>query len=249
MKKKIGNILLKLIPLILFLGLWEFLIPQERVFFFSKPSLISKALFENLKNGILVSDFFVTGSETIIGFCFGSLLGLILGFGFWYSKRVGDVAKPYVIAIGAIPIFAIAPMTIIWFGTGFFAKVIMATLSTFIVALVQSFEGAQNVDKDQITLLKTFGANRWIVFTKVIIPSSAIWVLSSLKLNIGFALLGAFIGEFISAESGLGYRILKASGLYDTSLVLAGIFLMVCLALILNFGVSLIEKRIKFYKY
>jgi len=112
-------------------------------------------------------------------------------------------------------------MMIMWFGTGLFAKIMMAMLSTIIIAFSQSYEGARNVEIKQINLLRSFGANKSLIFKKLIIPSSLIWVFNSLRLTVSFALLGAFIGEFISAEAGLGYRILKAGGLYDVPLVLA----------------------------
>lgn len=241
--------ILKILPLLIFLLIWEFIISSigNNTFLFSKPSSIFVALIENLKNLQLVYDFLITGYETIMGFVVGNAIGIILGFSLWYSELIAKISKPYIIAIGAIPIFAIAPMTIMWFGTGAFAKIMMATLSTFTIALSQSYLGSQNVDINQINLLKTFGASKFTIFRKIIIPSSLIWVFSSLKLNIGFALLGAFIGEFISSEEGLGYRILKSSSLYDTSLLLASLICLVSLAFLLNFIVGMFEK--KFVRY
>lgn len=248
--KKTIVILIKLLPLVVFLLLWEYVFASssKNTFLYSKPSLIFDALVKNIKNGILVDDFKTTGLETLCGFVLGNFIGLVLGFLLWYSSKLAVISKPYIIAIGAIPIFSLAPMTIMWFGTGFFAKAMMATLSTFTVALVQSYDGAQNVDTSQINLLKTFGASRFTIFRKVIMPSSFIWVLSSLRLNVGFALLGAFIGEFITAEKGLGFRILKASGLYDTPLVFASLLCLIFLAFIFNWLVGILEKNVQAWK-
>jgi NitT/TauT family transport system permease protein len=248
--KKIRLFIYRFLPLIVFLALWEYVISPvgKNEFLFSKPSKIFKSLYENIANGILVNDFLITSYETIVGFLLGSFTGVSFGFLLWYSKRVAYISKPYIVALGSIPIFALAPMTIIWFGTGLFAKIMMSALSVFAVAVVQAFNGASNVDEQQITLLKSFGAHRFTIFKKVVLPSSLIWVLSSFKINIGFALLGAFIGEFISAERGLGYRMIKSAGLYNTSLLLAALLLLIVLAFILNWLVQYLEKKLIYWK-
>ena len=241
--QKLKNTLIKATPLIIFIFLWEYVISSNsrNIFLYSKPSLVIHALIDNLINGVLINDVKITGLETLCGFLLGNTIGLVLGFLLWYSNWIAFITRPYIIAIGAIPIFSLAPMTIMWFGTGFLAKVMLAALSTFTIALVQSYSGAQNVDIDQLNLMKTFGASRFTIFKKVIMPSSVVWVLSSLRLNIGFALLGSFIGEFITAEAGLGFRILKASSLYNTSLVFASILCLIFLAFLFNWLIGRLE--------
>ncbi len=247
LKKKI----LTIIPLIIFLLLWEFFasLKDSNQFLFASPSTVFNSLIENIKNGVLIKDFYITAFEIITGFIIGNVLGSLIGLSLWFSKTVAEISRPYVVALGSIPIFAIAPMMIIWFGTGLYAKVMMVILSTILVAITQSYEGAKNVNIEQINLLKSFGATKIQIFKKLIVPSSLLWVFNSLKLNIFYAILGAFIGEFISAEAGLGYRILKASGLYDIPLVLASVILLVLLAFILNTIIDLIERRKNAWKY
>lgn len=244
MKRRAVNSILGFIPLVAFLLFWEFVISttQRNVFLFSSPSRVLKSFFENIGNGVLLNDIFVTGQEAFYGFCLGNIFGGLLGLSLWYSKRVADLTRPYIIAVGAIPIFAIAPMMIIWFGTGMYAKVMMAALSTVIIAITQSYEGARHVDPQFIQLFRSFGATRTQIFSKLIVPSSLVWLFNSLKLNIGFALLGAFIAEFISAEEGLGHRILKAGGTYDVALVLASVICIVLLALFFSGVIYFFEK-------
>lgn len=236
--------------MIAFLLLWEFIFSRggDRTFLYSKPSLIFAALLANIRNGVLINDFKTTGLETLLGFLLGNAVGLVMGFSLWYSRALAYISRPYIIAIGAIPIFSLAPMTIMWFGTGLFAKVMMAALSTFTISLTQSFAGAQNVDKNMLNLMETFGASRLTTFSKIIVPSSIIWVVGSLRLNIGFALLGAFIGEFITSQNGLGFRILKASSLYDTSLVFASLICLILLAFVFNWIVSVFERKVSHWK-
>lgn len=243
--------LLSFVPLILFLLFWEFSVKGNSTltFLFASPTLVWNALKDGFASGELISDIGVTSLETILGFILGNICGSFLGLVLWYSETAAKILRPYIIAIGSVPIFAIAPMMIIWFGTGLFAKIMMAAISTVVVAIVQAYEGARNIDNEQINLLKSFGANKRKIFFKLIIPSSLIWVLSSYKINIGFALLGAFIGEFVSSEEGLGHRILKAGGLYDVPMVLAAVLCIILLALCLNGILWLIERKMLSWKY
>jgi hypothetical protein len=138
---------------------------------------------------------------------------------------------------------SIAPILIVWVGVGIELKIAMATIGTLFVALVQAYEGARSVDLDQIRLLRIFGASKTQIFRKVIVTSSLTWVFASLKLNTGFALLGAFIGEFISSEYGLGHLILRAGSLYNIPLVFAGSLVIIILAFAFNWIVEWIERR------
>lgn len=246
MKREILNIILGLLPLVIFLLLWEYVISttDHKLFLFSSPSHVYQSLITNVKNGILLNDIFITGQEALYGFIIGNICGAIIGLLLWYSKRVASLTRPYIVAIGAVPIFSIAPMMIMWFGTGMYAKVMMAALSTVIIAITQSYEGARQVDVQQIKLFHSFGATRTQIFSKLIVPSSLVWLFNSLKLNISFALLGAFIAEYISAEEGLGHRIFKAGGTYDVSLVLASVICIILLALLFSGIIYLFEKTI-----
>lgn len=243
--------LLKFLPLILFLIIWELAVRNSKIstFLFGTPSLVIKNFIEKISDGSLIVDTYITAIETFLGFLLGNIIGSILGLSLWYSKKIADIAKPYIIAIGSIPIFALAPMMIMWFGTGIFSKIMMAAFSTVVVAIVQAYNGALNVDSDQINLLKTFGANRNQIFKKIIVQSSLVWVLASYRLNIGFALLGAFIGEFISSEKGLGHLIIRAGGLYNIPLVLVGVFCIILIALILSYLVGIVERKLLFWRY
>ncbi len=124
------------------------------------------------------------------------------------------MVEPFVIALGSIPIIALAPIIIIWFGTGLISKVAMSTLSVVIVALVTSYKGAVGVDTDQINLMRTLGASKFQIFRKLVVPASLIDIFAGLKLTVGFALIGAIVGEFMSSSDGLGHAIFKAGSLY-----------------------------------
>jgi NitT/TauT family transport system permease protein len=239
--------LYRIAPLLLFIFLWELIVRRDRqlVFFFGLPSKIASYLGGKTLDGSLPVDFSVTFVEAVIGFIAGNVLGTIVGLSLWYSKTAFSIAKPYIIVLGSAPVFALAPILVIWFGTGLFCKVMIAALSTFFIALSQAYIGASEVSSDYLRLMQSFGATKSQTFRKVIAPSSLVWVISAFRINVGFALLGAFIGEFISSEKGLGHLILVAGGLTDMSLVLCGVLMLSCIALFLTYAVSKLELPLK----
>lgn len=231
-------------PAAVFLGLWEWWASgnSTRIFLFSTPTTVALIAISEILDGNIFYDLLLTASETIVGLTIGSILGTCLGLTSWTSDGVGRVVRPYITIAGSIPVFALAPMLIMWFGTGFLAKVVMAAFPTFLIAVVQAFEGAQAANEHLLRVGHTFRATRLKLLLKVVLPGALAWVMAGFRMNAGFALVGAFIGEFIVAERGLGRYILKAGGLYDIPRVLFGIALLGCVALLLNGLVGVAER-------
>jgi NitT/TauT family transport system permease protein len=230
--------------LLLLLAFWEHAAPASSAaaFMFGSPSAIAGFLGQMARDGSLWRDMYVTGVETLLGFFIGNLIGTLAGLSLWYSRFVSRVVEPFVIALGSIPIIALAPIVIIWFGTGLISKVAMSTLSVVIVALVTSYKGAVGVDPDQINLMRTLGASKFQIFRKLVVPASLIDIFAGLKLTAGFALIGAIVGEFMSSSDGLGHAIFKAGSLYVIPKVFAALVATIALALILTFLVGKIER-------
>ncbi len=227
-----------------FLGFWDYMTAQNRAaaFMFGSPSAIAGFLGQMARDGSLWRDTYVTGLETLLGFFVGNFVGTLIGLWLWYSRFVSGVVEPFVIALGSIPILALAPIIIIWFGTGLISKVAMSTLSVVIVALVTSYKGAFGVDPDQINLMRTLGASKFQSFRKLVVPASLTDIFAGLKLTVGFALIGAIVGEFMSSSEGLGHAIFKAGSLYIIPKVFAALVATIALALILTFIVGKIER-------
>lgn len=234
------------VPFIILLIVWQVYSggDAQRQFIFSGPYQVWCSFANLVLNGDLLKHTSVTVMEALAGFILGTTSGAGLGLSLWYSRTVATVSKPYIAALGSIPIFALAPMIISWFGIGVLSKIMLAFISTVVVAIVQSYQGAMSVEPRFLRLMQVFGASRFQTFKTVVIPSALIWVINAMKLNIGLALLGAFIGEFISAEQGLGYMIVRASGLYDMATVLVGVFTLVAIALCFTYMVERIERRL-----
>ncbi|OAN61009.1 ABC transporter permease [Balneola sp. EhC07] len=225
--------------------LWEILASQFNQFKFllGSPSSVGQELVALIINENFFYHFFLTGSEALVGFLIGTSLGTTCGLLLWYSEFTSKVMKPFIIVMGSIPVFAFAPLLVVWFGIGFWMKVVLAFLSTFFIALTNAHKGATLVSNQFLDLLEIYGADKRSKFFKVVLPGSIEWVLNSLRLNIGFALLGAFIGEFISSENGLGRLILRATGLYNVPKALAAAIGIILLAFIFDFIAGKIESK------
>lgn len=236
--------LLQVLTVAALLGAWEWGSRTGMInsFLFSSPSGVFEALTRRASSGLLLNDVWVTTSEVVIGYVLGAVGGSLLGLLLWYSRFVADYAAPFIAAIGAIPVLAIAPMTIIWFGTGLLSKIMIVAFSCVVVALTNSYRGAARADRDQIDLMRSFGASKHQIFTKIIAPGALPWIVQALKLNVGFAVVGAIIGEYISSDAGLGHMILLGSNNFSVNIVLAGLAVVMALVLVLSFFVNLLER-------
>jgi NitT/TauT family transport system permease protein len=223
---------------------WATASDKQRAFLFGSPAAIGDFLIRMWQDGTLVSDTGITGMETILGFLLGNVIGTVLGLSLWYSRFLSLVIQPFIIALGSIPIIALAPIVIIWFGTDLASKVAMATLSVVVVALVTSYKGAMSVDPDQINLMRTLGAAKRHIFAKLVVPSSLGDIFAGLRMTVGFALVGAIIGEFMSSREGLGHAIFKAGSLYIIPKVFAALVATIGLALVLSAVVSRVERAL-----
>ena len=229
------------------LGFWEagIRLGYLEAYIYGVPSGVASAFASQLLDGSLLRHFWVTGQEVVIGFLIGSLLGTISGLLLWLSPLWARVLHPYMIALNGVPKIALAPLIIVWFGLGMESKIAIAAIITFIVAFLQAHKGTQQIDSDLIRLLQSLGAKPLQIFRIIVVPGSLPWIVSALRLNVGFALIGAVVGEYISAEEGLGHKVYYSGQLYDLNSVWVGIFSLMIMALMLEVVVSWIEKKLQ----
>ena len=237
-------IVCQLTLVVVLLALWEWRTSSDELlkFLFGSPSAIWGFLVKMWQDGSLFRDTYVTGLETLLGFILGNCIGTVFGLGLWYSRFLSLVMQPFIIAVGSIPIIALAPIIIIWFGTGIVSKVAMATLSVVVVAFLTSYKGAASVDQDQINLLRSLHATKHQMFRKLVVPASLTDIFAGLKMTVGFALIGAIIGEFMSSSEGLGHAIFRAGSLYIIPKVFAALVATIVLALVLSYVVGKLER-------
>jgi NitT/TauT family transport system permease protein len=227
-------------------GVWEVLARRDVVSpqFIGQPSLILEQFLAVALDGSLVEHTSITLAETFLGFAFGVLLGLTCGLLLWWSDFLSDVLNGFIVMFNSTPRIVFAPVLIIMIGIGFNTKVVLSFLSVFAVAWLNIFQGTRSVDHDLIRLLRSMGATRRQIFTRVVIPTSLPWLISTLKLCVGFALIGAIVGEYIAARKGLGYLIFYASSVYEMNLVWAGVFVLMLVSFVLYLVIERIERRL-----
>ncbi len=235
----------RLIAFLSLIAVWEGLdlvFPGSR-FFLSRPTDILSELQTLLLHDNLHVHFAVTATEAFVGAFLGTLIGAIVGLSFWYSRILADVARPFVLVAASVPVIAFAPLFILWFGVGIEMKIAIAFFSTVFPALAQAYRGANEVSQEYVDVLEGMRASRSKIFTKAIIPGALTWVLNSMRLNVGLGLLGAFMGEFIASQEGLGYLMLRAAALYNVSRAFAAAIGMAVLALLFDFFAQWVEQK------
>lgn len=227
-----------------FFGLWEIAIRAQwlPVYLYGQPSGIAGKFVTLIADGSLIQSTLVTGFESLVGFVIGCFFGSVAGLALWLTPRLALVLRPFIVAINGLPKIALAPLIIVWFGIGIESKIAVAAIITFIVSLMTAFSGAQEVDQDLIRLMRSLGATQRQTFVKIVAPATMPWIISGLRLNVGFALIGAVVGEYIAAKQGLGYLVYYAGTLYDLNAVWVGLFALMLLALVLDYAVTLLER-------
>ncbi|HTJ28238.1 MAG TPA: ABC transporter permease [Candidatus Limnocylindria bacterium] len=211
---------------------------------FGTPSGIVKSARQTIADGSLLTDTWLTVYETITGFILGTLLGSVLGLGLWYSRFVARVVEPAAVAFNGVPKIALGPLIIIWLGAGTESKIVLAFVSTFVVALLAAYGATREVDRDLVTLLRSVGASRWQIFRKLLVPSAMPTMFAAMRINVGFALVGAVVGEFISSQHGLGHAVFVAGNLFDLNTVWLGIIVLSLVAAIMYSCLAFAERAL-----
>ena len=214
-------------------------------FFWSKPSDIYATLIKFFTEGDAWTDIGFTFRSTIFGFLLGTTVGSLLGLSFWWSRNYAAIVQPYIICFESLPKLALAPLVILVFGLGLASKVAIATALTLVVSTLTTYAGVKALDSDGEKLFYSLGATRWQVFRKLVVPSCLPWIISVLRVNIGLALTGAVVGEFIASQHGLGRQILYASQTYDIALVWVAVLVLSTLAVIMYVTVSWLESVLR----
>jgi len=240
----IGRALLQLIAVAALLLLWEIGVRAGWIsdFLFGAPSGIFKVFVRMAASGELLSDTGYTLFEAILGFIIGTIFGSIAGLSLWYSIFVARLVEPFIVAINSVPKIALAPIVVLWFGTGLVSKVALSVSLTAIVALIAAYQAAKDADVDLQSLLISMGADKHQVFFKAVVPSTLPAIIATFRINIGFGLVGAVVGEFISSQRGLGHLIYTASSLYDLNTVWVGLFTLMITGFVLYYVIDIIER-------
>ena len=214
-------------------------------FFWSYPSAIAQTMAIFFTTGDAWTDISFTFRSTIFGFLLGTTTGSLLGLSFWWSRNYAAVVQPYVICLESIPKLALAPLIILVFGIGLVSKVAVATALTLVVSTLTAYAGVKALDPDGEKLFYSLGATRMQVFRKLVVPFCLPWIISVLRVNIGLALTGAIVGEFIASQHGLGRAIIYSGQTYDIALVWVAVLVLSTLAMVMYATVSWLEGMLR----
>lgn len=207
----------------------------------SSPDLVAGRLWRWLVDGTLWNNLSITLLATVLGFGIGCALGFLLGLLFGRFTTLAEVFDPYITAIYSIPKIALAPLFIIWFGIGIESKVAVSAAIVFFVIFLNTYSGVREVNPLYVHTTRIMGGGEGAVLRDVIVPSAAAWVITGLKVSVPYALVGTVIGEFMSANRGIGYLIAQATGLFNTTSVYAGIVVLAVVGAVINTGLKHLE--------
>lgn len=239
--------LLRFLVLILFLTLWEVSGRLELIdtFFFSSPSMVTAYFINMIMDGSFFTHTGITLLETLLSFLLITAISIAAATALWYSKTLSEILEPYLVVLNSLPKSALAPLFIVWLGTGI-NTIIVAGISVAIFGSVISlYTGFKQVDKEKLKLIYTLGGNSFNAFHKVVLPSCIPVILSNMKVNIGLALVGVIIGEFLAARRGLGYLIIYGSQVFQLNMVITSIIILCVIAMGLYQCIQWVEH---FYK-
>lgn len=232
--------------LLAFFITWQILADTNKIntFIFSSPKLMFETILNLHKSGDIYMHIWVTIYETFISFGLGTILGLAIATLLWWYPFVSKVADPYLTILNSLPKVALGPIIIIWCGAGIRSIIFMALLISLIITIINIYQSFINTDKNKIRLMKSLGANKWQIYTKLIFPNSIKDLISTLKINISMSLIGVIMGEFLVSKAGIGYLIMYGSQVFNLNLVISGILLLAILSAIMYYIIFYIEKRV-----
>jgi len=245
LQKWTGEYGLFLIVLILLIGIWEWVVRKGMIpaFILPSPSAIWKSLVEN-RQLLFEVHLPATLKEVLIGFAISVLAGLLLGVGMHFFHVLEKVLYPFLVISQTVPLIALSPIFIMWFGYSIWSKIAVTILTAFFPIVVSTYDGLKSGGNEYRELLLTMGAGRWTIFKKVQVPMALPAFFSGLKMSVVYCVVGATIGEWLGASVGLGYFSRRMSGSLKADAVFAAIFLLSLLGIILFLLINLIEKQL-----
>ncbi|MFI5245351.1 MAG: ABC transporter permease [Gemmatimonadales bacterium] len=223
---------------------WQWLVRVKLLdpFFVSRPSDIAARIATWVTSGVIWGHLFVTLEEALLGLVVGAAFGIALGFALARSPLVARICDPYITLLNGVPRVVLAPIFLLWFGLGIWSKVALAVTLVFCVKVFNTFQGVRDADRVLVDNARMLGASERQLVRHVLIPSALTWIFSSLHTSLGFAMVGAVVGEYLGSARGLGYVIAQAEGTFDTTGVFAGMVVLASVVAAAGLGVTRLEK-------
>ncbi len=218
--------------------------PNKAAFFFGEPLQVMERIWQWFSSGSIFPHLGITLLETALAFVIGTLLGLVVGLWLALSPTASALFDPYIKALNSMPRVILAPIFAVWFGLDVASKVALGVTLVFFIVFFNVFQGVREVSFTVLANARILGASDRQLLRHVYIPSAMSWVFASLHNAVGLAFVGAVVGEYLGSSRGVGYLILQAEGTFDINSVFAGIVVLTAFALLLDWTVTLAERRL-----
>ena len=232
------------ISILLALALWETASRWSGLpaFILPPPAAVWRRLLAALADGSLMRHTWATLAEVLGGLSLGFLTATGLGYALAKSRTIERLLAPYIVASQSIPVVAIAPLLVIWFGPGRTSKILISALIVFFPVLINTIVGVRAVPGDLRDLMRSLRATPWQVFTKLEVPAAMPVLLGGLKIGATLSVIGAVVGEVVGADEGLGLLINIGRGVYDTTLVYVAVITLIVMAMVMYSLVAVLER-------
>ncbi|MBV9347882.1 MAG: ABC transporter permease [Pseudolabrys sp.] len=217
-------------------------------FFFSNPVEVAQQVVKWFSTGVIWKHLWVTLVESVLAFVIGSIGGVFVGFWFARQPRTAAVFDPYVKMINALPRVVLAPIFTLWLGLGIWSKVALGVTLVFFIVFFNVYQGIKEVSPTVLANARMLGMNERQLMRHVYWPSALSWMFSSLHTSVGFAVVGAVVGEYLGAPAGLGYLIQQAEGVFDVAGVFAGMFVLAAFVIVIDTLVTVVERRLLIWR-
>ena len=245
----IGTAALSVVTFVAFVVVWEVIVRAFDVpnIILPAPSAVAAAFWSSLRSGELVWHTLVTLFEILAGFVLGAAIGLVTGFVIALFPLAERILYPYIVAFQTIPKVAIAPIIVIWFGFGPSSKVVITATIAFFPLIASTVTGLRAAPQEQVEMLITYTASRWQVFRMVRLPQALPYIFFGLDVAIVLSVIGAIVGEFVGAKSGLGYLILQKNFNFDLAGTFAVLIVLSAIGVGLHAITSWVQRRVVFW--
>jgi NitT/TauT family transport system permease protein len=217
---------------------------NKAAFFFGEPLVVAERLWDWFTGGDIYRHLWVTLLETLLAFVIGTVGGVVIGLWLALTPTASAIFDPYIKAANAMPRVILAPIFFVWFGLGIWSKVALGVTLVFFIVFFNVYQGVREVSPVVLANARMLGASQRDLLRHVYLPSAMSWVFASLHNSVGLAFVGAVVGEYLGSAEGVGYLIHQAEGVFDINTVFAGIVLLTAFALLLDWLVGLVERRL-----
>jgi NitT/TauT family transport system permease protein len=217
-------------------------------YFISRPTAIAVMIGGWFATGYIWAHIWATIHETLVGLVVGILAGVIAGVALAFSPFLAQVFHPLLVVLNATPRIALAPLFILWLGIGLGSKVAMVVSLVFFIIFFSTFAGLREVDVNLVNHVRAMGGSRADLIRHVLLPSALTWIFASLRTCVGFAVIGAILGEYLGSDRGIGWIVQYGESLFNSTMVLSGLVVLMGFVVALDVGFQQLERRFSHWK-